>query len=38
LLEGKRSGESAPSLKKWLASRKPASGKRARNSSRASRR
>ena len=24
LLEGKRSGESGPSLKKWLASRKPA--------------
>ena len=29
LLEGKRSGESAPSLKKWLASRKPASSKQA---------
>lgn len=38
LLEGKRSGESAPSLKKWLASRKPASRKRARRSSRPSRR
>ena len=29
LLEGKRSGESPTSLKKWLASRKPASRKHA---------
>ena len=38
LLEGKRSGESAPSLKKWLASRKPESGKGARKPNRRSRR
>lgn len=38
LLEGKRSGESAPSLKKWLASRKPESEKGARKPNRRSRR
>lgn len=38
LLEGKRSGESAASLKKWLASRKPENGKGARKPNRRSRR
>jgi hypothetical protein len=38
LLEGKRSGESPASLKKWLSSRKPASKKQARKPSRRTRR
>lgn len=38
LLEGKRSGESSASLKKWLSSRKPAGKKQARKSSRLTRR
>jgi hypothetical protein len=37
LLEGKRSGESGPSLKRWLASRKPDSGKVVRKRKRRSR-
>jgi hypothetical protein len=37
LLEGKRSGESGPSLKRWLASRKPDSGKVVRKGKRRSR-
>lgn len=38
LLEGKRSGEAATSLKKWLASRKPTSRKQARRPRRLTRR
>lgn len=38
LLEGKRSGESPTSLKKWLAARKPADKKTARKRSRPTRR
>ena len=38
LLEGKRSGESPTSLKKWLSGRKPAGKKEARKPSRLTRR